>query len=199
MLLRTIVLTTILIIVAPVVRSEPGPIGQWLMNEPLTLFDWGIYRINKEIQKTVNVVNRDFFKYDLEKSPNDSPVYGGVYYDWDNNEINIYLRIRDDKSKHSVYVPTHDNCVFVREWLLYRLTPTPSNAFETDLDNDKFWIHFRVNNWFSNYGFSSKDRPENLGEKLARIIWVEVNLSDGKNSISCRERITELDAHSKPN
>ena len=51
---RLLLLTMALIVLAMPVRAEPGPIGNWLMNEPVTLWDWGMMRMKEAAQEAAD-------------------------------------------------------------------------------------------------------------------------------------------------
>ncbi len=187
-LFRTIILAATLAIAVynTTVRADPGPIGNWLMNEPLSLFDWGMYKVSKDTE------------YASDRLKNEHSLalaIGWTHYDWDNNEILIIMHL----SSEGLYHATHDNCNFFRQRLLESLTFYIKDP-KTDpkVDYSEF-ATIAVGSWFSHNGFESGNRPEDLGKKLARIVWVEVNYTDvGEGSISCKARITEWDAPSLP-
>lgn len=174
---RTIALAGILTIAVSTARSEPGLIGQWLMNEPLTLLDWGIYQARKSAEDAATEM----------QDSNLLMTYAAGYaeYDWDNNEIEIWLYA------DSHVDVTHDHCNIYRQTFLTQ--HLLSEARGSSMHHDR--AVKQVDEWFSHEGFKRSTRPEDLAEKLARIIWVRVTFVD---DIECKARITEWDAPSKP-
>ena len=65
------------------VRAEPGAVGQWLMNEPASMFDLGMLRLwiyAKEIDVDPN------YEANLE-------IDGVSFYKWDKNRIIIFYNV----------------------------------------------------------------------------------------------------------
>ena len=80
------------------------------------------------------------------------------------------------------------------------MTGVPEGMTETQAPADcLFAISDEVGRWFSHSGYREGDRDEDLGEKLARIVFVKVLMHrEAGPGIQCRNRITSLDAPSKP-
>ena len=64
-------------------RAEPGPIGEWLMDQPVSLWDMGMTRIRQDAQRASGYLLKDA---QLEGVPD-------AYYDWGANEIVIGLSL----------------------------------------------------------------------------------------------------------
>lgn len=179
--------------------AEPGPVGQWLMNEPVTLWDRGMDAINEAVGQAVEDTLYE----------TDSAVY-----DWDNNEITIAINATVEKDFVS-----HDICNTLRRAAIGAIVGIGWDWDKRDRPKSEFssgyggegqppvsqWlveqrIPQQVSDWFSHSGYFRSDRDRNLGEKVARIIFVQFNLSaqQENNGISCRDRITSLEAPSKP-
>ena len=161
-------------------HAEPGPIGQWLMNEPLTLWDRGMMRAQEEADTAGKRIAKKAGAIGLAFAS----------YNWDNNEIEIKFTLIGFQSDVS-----HENCNKMRRSFI--------GAFPGILikGNEKLVTQLltdQISGWFSHVGFQRKIRDEKLGEKLARIIFVRVNLLGKNGSITCRERIMTFDAPSQP-
>ncbi len=65
-------------------RAEPGPVGQWLMGEPASLFDIGMIRLSI----AASAWGRPYYAIntELKEAYGNSPTYK-VEYDWDENRI----------------------------------------------------------------------------------------------------------------
>ena len=173
-------------------KAEPGPIGTWLMNEPVTLWDRGMDALLEAARNT----------YELKHLPHTISPLARVriaypHYRWDDNEINVHFRV-EQVLKAEV---THDVCNAIRRTLIGTMLWGVNggqmiDATTTGIDES---VDILVSGWFSHRGFVKVERDDDLGKKLARIIFVEVVLwpftGDG---IECRDRIISLDAPSRP-
>lgn len=168
--------------------AEPGPIGQWLMGTPVTLWDRGMDAASSAARKAAHST--------AMKAIVPIPLVS-VTYDWAENEINI--RVQAVFSDEGPW--THDRCNAARRTFLRHLgdggttEDDGSEAFDETL---KKWLRSAISGWFSHYGYQSKGRDQKLTEKLARIMFVEVGLHGVRGGISCRARILEVRAASKP-
>ena len=161
-------------------RAEPGPIGGWLMNEPLTLWDRGMMRAREEADRAGKRVARDAGK-------------GGwalTSYNWEDNEIEIRLIVIGFHGNVS-----HENCNIARRSFISELT---GYSIQRDAALVRKYLPEQISAWFSHIGFQSKTRDKKLGEKMARIIFVRVILRGNEGAITCKERIVTFDAPSKP-
>ena len=160
-------------------RAEPGPVGQWLMNDPLTLWDLGMMNMDRDAEQAAEFIQTS-----------DSGWIAWARYDWDNNEIEVTLGVVGFDG-----TATHDTCNDTRRSFLAALL----GAY--DLYSEKKageLAHQAIGWWFSHKGFERKSRDEKLEEKLARIVFVAVRLGAPDGGITCRDRITMFDAPSKP-
>ena len=67
-----------------------------------------------------------------------------------------------------------------------------------DQEQSRVRVLHTIDQWFSHYGYRDKRRDEELAEKLARIVFVRVNLWGKGGTVTCRDRILTSDASSKP-
>ena len=162
-------------------RAEPGPIGEWLMDQPITLWDIGMIRMDEEAAEAIKAIG--------EHRSTNGHTSGWASYDWDTNEITIVMKIfgYDD-------IPNHENCNLIRRHAIGYL----GLANIEDEENAKGFLHSRISGWFSHKGFKKGSRDEKLAEKLARIIFVRVNLISGSRGVTCRDRIMTFTAPSQP-
>ena len=161
--------------------AEPGPIGLWLMEQPLTLWDIGMTRAGDQARRASDGI----------PTKSGMPAFAWAKYDWGNNEIDIHLSILNYRGDM-----THEQCNELRGSFLDGLGLYPRSFGE---DEWRDGILSQIRRWFSHVGFQIKSRDKNLAEKMSRIIFVQVKMSKGGGSgISCRDRILSLDAPSKP-
>ncbi len=160
-------------------RAEPGPVGKWLMNEPLTLWDHGMMSMDRDAEQAAE---------DIKK--NDGRWIAWARYDWDNNEIEVTLDVAGLDG-----TATHDTCNDTRRAFLAKLL----GAYDLYSEEKAGELaHKAIGWWFAHWGFQSNSRDEELEEKLARIVFVVVRLQALDGRITCRDRITVFDAPSKP-
>ena len=86
--------TSILIGLAMSARAEPDAVAQWLMNEPVTLWDRGMERAQRVAKDAGRVVVDDL-----------GVAWIYTRYHWDNNEIDINLDVDEFPSPL-----THELC-----------------------------------------------------------------------------------------
>ncbi len=113
-----------------------------------------------------------------------------VDYVWKYDQIYISFvgRPPDDAA-------THKKCNEVRREFIKHMAAVWPSAPD---DLVRLMLAGRVSRWFSHKGFKSPKRDEKLGEKLSRMIWLDVSILSGKTGIVCGEAITEFDAPSGP-
>lgn len=165
-------------------RAEPGPIGSWLMNEPLTLWDMGIMKAREHVEYAADRI---------AKASDLSHSFADVEYDWDTNEIDIWWSIVGTQIN-----TTHETCNRARRAFIARLAGVP--AFSTDGHVFEIRMYDWIDDLFSHEGFQLSDRDEKLAEKMSRIIFVRVWVrnEDDDNAIECRARLMTIDAPSRP-
>lgn len=193
-------------------QAEPGPIGKWLMNQPVSLWDRGMGRAEAAAKETADFLARSFGDSDTSmelarsfKSGAERPAFlVEVYYNWDDNEITVQLNIFSFRfaALREPAPSDHQICNRARQdflmFLLHRHLD-PVAPIKKQLAKA---AHKSVDIWFSHFGYREKSRDKELGAKLARIVFVRAYIQGtdrkGSKGITCRARITEWDAPSKP-
>ena len=174
------------------VNAEPNETAKWLMATPVTLWDKGMGEANSRADRYARYLGRYRGNW----------YTGWSSYSFDKNEITVGMEI-EGYNENDSGVPTHEDCNRIRRYFINNLNVhfladpsnlNPSVFSEHNIDG----IHKSVSQWFSHEGFSRKSRDKDIGEKLARIIFVEVELSNDAGGVSCRDRITSANAASKP-
>ena len=179
---KMVAVAGVLVALAMPVRAEPGPIGNWLMNEPVTLWDWGMMRMEQAANNAASFAASD-------------DGNGGIWvtYDWDNNEIEIGLAVFN--VSHTL---THELCNETRRAFIADIVGATPDLIERQEGAVRLGLHLLIGQWFSHHGFQRGSPDEELAEKLARIIFVSAKLIGDGSSIECRERIMTFNAPSKP-
>ena len=115
--------------------AKPGPIGKWLMEQPLTLWDIGMIRARDEAAQAI--------KYVGQHRSTEGRTSGSAHYRWDNNEVEIVMHIFDYND-----IPSHENCNMVRRYAIGYLGPMDIENAETA----RTLLHMRIEEWFSHAG-----------------------------------------------
>ena len=178
-LVRTIGTVALLCCLMTPAQAEPGPVGNWLMNEPLTLWDFGMMNMERDAKQAAEHIKTS-----------DSGWTAWAQYSWDNNEIEIRLIVFGFNGAIS-----HATCNETRRSFLAALLGAYGMYSEKKAGE---LAHQAIGWWFHHKGFERKSRDEKLEEKLARIVFVAVRLYVPDGGITCRDRITTSDAPSKP-
>lgn len=204
------------IVLAWPAQAEFNPVVRWLMNQPVSLWDRGMERMEKGVDRAANdlgglhsrgLIERLGIKY----SGKSMVFYGSTDWNWENNEILIstgtvgfpFAASRPPK------ISDHKICNTVRQYFLSILTfntwpfsilSPPSTPSPKEFTAE---VHDTIRHWFSHVGYKSNSRDKELEAKLARRFFVEATISGqiGRyryRGITCRARITEWDAPSKP-
>ena len=93
--------------------AEPGPIGSWLMDQPVSLWDQGLSRMQERANEATASMSRDM----------KISAFAVLRYDWDNNEIGINVFVVDNFNPG-----THENCNKHRRSFIQGLIPTAQNS-----------------------------------------------------------------------
>ena len=168
--------------------AEPGKVVNWLMNEPLTLWDMGMIRIEQAAEKASAQMNLEYEDV-------------AVHYLWDKNEIIVSFFGRFAEG-HA----THDKCNEVRRSIIGDMTKL-NIKFISRLSDSMLQrlLTGSVNEWFSHKHFRTEGRDKKLGEKMSNKIYIEVMLLSApgpkgivESAIRCNGKILSLDAPSQP-
>ncbi|NQW26593.1 MAG: hypothetical protein HQ474_01665 [Flammeovirgaceae bacterium] len=161
------------------VKAEPSFAIKSLMNEPLSLFDFGLYKLDKKIQNLLMHPN-----FDIEEERGSA----FVSYDLDENIIGIFI------SFHSVKKATNIICNGVWEFAHSNLG---YNRYYTggksSLPYHKKIVTSNYIKMFSHSGWQNKNLPKNYVEKIVDIIKINVSLRhpDGSTYKKCSGMLTD--------
>lgn len=151
------------------------------MTEPVTLWDKGMFAMNHVAQAAAEYVGKHRGTF----------AGGSVHYNWGDNELTLYFSISGFREKL-----THEKCNELRRYFIGYIAHGAHTRSHGDTADTM--IHVAIGEWFSHDGFKRDGRDEKLEEKLARIIFVRVNLWTKKSRLMCRARITSPEAPSQP-
>ncbi len=189
-----------LLFVPVAAHSEPGPVVRYLFDTPASLFDLGMYRLNKDLND----------KFTIE-------TYGYIFitwatYDWNKNRIVIALMAAnaDDilgntatkmiKSKIKGVIP-NQSAPLIDIWktncksIIEDIRALEGMVFEGKLLRDD--KNSAIANLFGHYGYSDNKEPLNYKKKLDDIIEIQVTKLSGENGndveILCRGDLISSD------
>ena len=129
---RLPLMTMAMSMLAMPVRPEPGPIGTWLMNEPVTLWDRGMDRASEAASIAADSIFAD-----------NVIVSGSSYYLWDNNEINLHMIAWELRFELG-----HSECNGIRGVFIHRLV-----GVEMSDESFEERANTRIGVWFSHSGY----------------------------------------------
>jgi hypothetical protein len=162
-------------------RAEPGPVVNWLMNEPISLFDLGMHRLSNAVrywQKKVTEEKPDYWVQEFGGLPNYS-----VAYDWDLNRIFIRAQVGT----------IHDNAKeacrnLVTDALMQAyIGPDILGDFEMFAPGSEGG-YSRFASFFSHYAYRTGSEPEEYRSRLDNIIILEATVTDlrsGADPVKC--------------
>jgi hypothetical protein len=166
--MRILLIAAILFSLASICDAEPSPSVRYLMNEPVTLFDWGIIRLYEYL---------DEYTAHYLKTNSVRDIYSTVSYDASRNSIIISLIVtrqaeqgKEDPS--SVRAHCREICVSI--------TQTLRREFLTDRDR-----HVRrssgIYRFFGHIGFRGKQEPVDCFDEIEKITVIGVSVYSDKD------------------
>ncbi len=146
-----------------VCRAEPTPAVRYLMQEPVTLFDWGILRLYDYL---------DGYATHYLKTNSVQDIYGTVSYDSGRNRIVISLVVTREPMQGKeppASVKKHAKRICMT------ITETLRREFLTDRDR-----HIRrssgIYRFFGHIGSRGKQEPTDAFEEIERITLIHVSV-----------------------
>jgi hypothetical protein len=153
----------LLLSLASLSGAEPSPSVQYLMNEPVTLFDWGIVRLHEYLEEYTTHYLQTAWVQD---------IYATVSYDSRRNIILLSIVAtrqarKTDESPESIHMSSKDICRGV--------TRTLRKEFLTDRDRS-VRRSLGIYRFFGHVGFRGKDEPLDAFEEIERITVIKVSV-----------------------
>lgn len=153
---KLIAISTFLMLFAQTVWAEPTESAHFLMNEPVSLMDLGIYRLEKDIkglQKDL-VVNHT------------APFDVSVNYRWDENEITIQLTYGYEGNPPKKIIQIGIKKVFQQLKGFLGVSEKGQVYHKRGFS--------KVSDYFSHEGYVIKNRPKDLEKEIDRMIELKV-------------------------
>lgn len=150
------------------VFAEPTPTVRWLMNEPVSLFDLGMYRLSLECDKW-GVKFGDQLAMVLKIKLRNGP-FVDVSYDWDNNRITFRTQIfpLNEVSEEEI----------VSIWNAFASAIDYSRGYEqSKLDRYEQRKTSLLTFFFNHIDYKSPDRPKDFEKNLSNIFIATVVIS----------------------
>ena len=154
--------------------AEPTPPIQFLMQESVSMMDWGMKNIEDHLYRHRTLLIESG-KSLFEPEPTIAVVYG-----WEENQIQISIGLRTCEQLQKTSQGLSDirsHVEWVIKYLRGSLTMKPYDAF------------------FRHRGFRSKESPQDLESELASLTELIVSVRDGESNIlsRCRAQLTGSD------
>jgi len=152
--MRVIVLLVIFMVTPTTGYGEPSAAVRYLMDEPVTMFDWGLYRLRRII---------DQFRFE-NLTPDNVQSY--INYDWDQNSLRIvfYVQTKEMIGK----APAKKMCE--------NITAKISSTFGGEIRDKELRRNLSIATLFEHRAFENKDKPDNFMEEIEKITRIEVNI-----------------------
>lgn len=150
-----------------------GPALEWLIREPVTLFDLGVYSLRRDLGDAARWLLDQGFAVTLPAS--------GAYFDWREQKVIAYVTVADHRAESS-----ENACRELFGRLVRRLT--------RDAPEGPRRAHVYLENLFLHAGPGNVGRPTSLGEDLVNSIRFEVALlppspHDRRQGVRCVGRL----------
>lgn len=151
-------------LLASTAQAEPSRVPTWLMNEPMSLFDWGMYKTDQHMRERLKAVDITFSaKY----------FHASAQYDWKENRIKLNAMFTGDAS-----AVTDAACI---EHIKKAKAAFLNYAWEAKEQIQE--APGVMATLFSHEGsYQSKGQPKDVGEQLANIAVMEVVMMSTSSS-----------------
>ena len=166
--MKTSLLLLALLCLVPICNAEPSASVRYLMNEPVTLFDWGILRLYEYL---------DEYTAHYLKTNSVQDIYSTVRYDSPRNHIIISMVVtrkaqEGKESPASVLSGSREVC--------RTITQTLRREFLADRER-----HVRrssgIYRFFAHIGFKGRDEPVDSFDEIEKIIVINVSVYSQKD------------------
>jgi hypothetical protein len=142
--------------------AEPNDALRFLMNEPVSMLDWGFRNIEDHLirnQEALTATEKDLLKKTVSVSAD---------YDWSKDAIRISIGLRlSEKTQKTpmMLADVREHVEFIVRYLRGGLTMNPYDAF------------------FRHKGFRHRETPENMENKLSTVTELIVTVRDKDSNI----------------
>ena len=169
MVMRTLIFLFVLLGFSVSSYAEPSKAVSYLMNEPMTMFEWGMYRLERSVDG-LNVEEFDLINFQS----------WGVDYNWDRNRLVLKFAAYP-KQKSLNKLPAKELCKELIWTVRWRFGVLKNDANLSNADREGTLETLGPSMFFKHTGFESKGRPDNLTEEIHNIIIIRVTIRTGKD------------------
>jgi len=176
--------------------AEPSPTVRKLMDEPVSLFEYGLYKLEKMLQN-IDFSDEHYHYNNPENRLLSQPqsTYSEVYYEWNRNRIVIRLHATPENPEKLSALSAKDICK--------RLTERVRGLFQTHLKNNDFYGVYR---YFAHQSFTNITEQEKINriKEIENMVYIKVDVSNKIISpglikydimISCESPLMEKDIY----
>jgi len=166
--MKTFLLFVALFGLASISHAEPSPSVRYLMNEPVTLFDWGIIRLYEYL---------DEYTTHYLKTNSVQDIYSTVTYDASRNNIIIFFVV----TRHAEQANESPASVNSSSRVICKtITQTLRREFLTD--RDKYVRRSSgIYRFFGHIGFKGKKEPIGSFDEIEKITFINVSVYSEKD------------------
>ena len=140
--------------------AGPGPEVKYLMDEPVSLLDWGLFRLEQHFKNL---------------PPKYQSMLVTADYVWNENRLMIAGTLRDDRLAQD---QRQERCREAIDFLKTRLLVDPA-------EGQPIADHSVVGHFFSHRGFGRESEPDSLRPALDRITRFRVSVVQKKSASTC--------------
>lgn len=137
-------------------HADPNTTAQFLMNDPVSLLDFGIYRLENEIK-----IHRDTLV--IKHKP---PHTVFVDYNWEENKIEIKLAYGDVSNPPMAEIKKEIITILGALKKILGVSPTGKAYHKDGFSN--------VPEYFSHKGYISQNRPQNVEKEIDQLVEFKV-------------------------
>lgn len=176
---RIIPIILILLSLSSVSYSEPTPTLQYLINEPVSMLDWGLFQLN-------NKLNEISVGYDDGKKFKTITLNTIVLYNFEKNTIIINSHPKElyyviDGKKNAKQL-----CKDIATNIRATLVISPNPPFES------FFSILLIDTLFSHRGYTKSDRPKDTAIELMDIMEIYTSLSYREKDDNMQEKAPQI-------
>jgi hypothetical protein len=172
-----LIIVFILFIVVGISKAEPTPTISYLMKTPVSMLDFGIFKLEKELDEWADRIFGD------ARIVNNRPLTK-VEYLYSSNRIKIKLSYTFTGEKAEKDIQKVD----VKSEIIRVLKRLKFLKFGLSLKTQKPVKDYcsTIDRFFSHQGYVLKNEPKNLGKELDQITKIYVELWNGKDWVKCK-------------
>jgi hypothetical protein len=152
----------VLLAAAAAVHAEPSSQVKWLMNEPVTLWDLGLYNTEKTLRQAIDTDGD--FNYPMGLASGCS-----VIYDWETNRITLELWVLRRADPDNLAAGRNKLTIKQAKMIAAEVFRDVRSAFTHRNDGTS-----TVASGFQHRGFVGRTEPPGIAEEMGRITQIQL-------------------------